>query len=96
MTLYVFAFSFVHCLPMYDFGGIMYKQIYHNLIICCINDNIVKLFLGMFKYESTTCYLHDICKLFDVQCCQSVNRSMIRYVGRLDNYVNCITCRPPI
>ena len=66
----------------------MYKQIYHNLIICCINDNIVKLFLGMFKYKSTTRYL-----LFDVQCCQSVNRSMIRYVGRLDNYVNCITCR---
>ena len=51
--------------------------------ICCINDNIVKLFLGM---------LLPTRKLFDVQCCQSVIRSMIRYVGILDNYVNCITC----
>ena len=63
----------------------MYKQIYHNLIVCCINDNIVKMFLGMFKYESTPCYLHVNCLMFN-----AVNRSMIRYVGRLDNYVNCI------
>ena len=43
----------------------MYKQIYHNLIIYCINDAIFKLFLGMFKHESTTCYLHANCLMFN-------------------------------
>ena len=35
--------------------------------------NILKMFLGMSKYESTS-YL---CTLFDIQCCQSVIRKLI-------------------
>ena len=37
--------------------------------------NILKMFLGMSKYESTS-YL---CTLFDIQCCQSVIRFMCRF-----------------
>ena len=70
----------------------MFKQIYHNLMICCINDNIVKMFLGTVYVQIGKYYLLPTGMLFDVQFCKSVNRSMIRYVGRLDNYVHCITC----
>ena len=49
--------------------------------------NILKMFLGMSKYESTS-YL---CTLFDIQCCQSVIRKLVYgFMCRLDSSVNCI------
>ena len=47
--------------------------------------NILKLFIGSSKYESTSL----LCTLFDVQCCQSVIRNMVyRFMCRLDSSVN--------
>ena len=49
--------------------------------------NILKMFLGMSKYESTS-YL---CTLFDIQCCQSVIRKLVYWcMCRLDSSVNYI------
>ena len=49
--------------------------------------NILKMFLGMSKYESTS-YL---CTRFDIQCCQSVIRKLVYgFMCRLDSYVNYI------
>ena len=50
-------------------------------------QNILKLFIGMSKYESTSL----LYTLFHVQCCQSVIRNMVyRFMCRLDSSVNCI------
>ena len=49
--------------------------------------NILKMILGMSKYESTS-YL---CTLFDIQCCQSVIRKLVYgFMCRLDSSVNYI------
>ena len=49
--------------------------------------NILKLFIDMSKYESTSLQ----CTLFDVQCSQSVIRNMVyRFICRLDSFVICI------
>ena len=45
------------------------------------------MFLGMYKYESTS-YL---CTLFDNKCCQSVISKLVYgFMCRLDSSVNCI------
>ena len=51
------------------------------------HHNILKLFIGTSKYESTSL----LCTLFDVQSCHSVIRSMVyRFICRLDSSVNYI------
>ena len=76
-----------YCSPMYT------AQLWWNYKKSTITKlqiayhNILKMFLGMSKYESTS-YL---CTLFDIQCCQSVIRKLVYgFMCRLDSSVNCI------
>ena len=76
-----------YCSPMYG------VQLWWNYKKSTLNrlhieyHNILKLFIGTSKYESTSV----LCTLFDVQCCQSVIRNMVyRFMCRLDSSVNCI------
>ena len=49
-----------------------YKKSILNILHVAYH-NILKLFIGTSKYESTSL----LCTLFDVQCCQSVIRNMV-------------------
>ena len=52
-----------------------------------VYHNIVFIFLGTSKYESTS-YL---CTLFDIQCCKSVIRKLVySSICSFDSSVNCI------
>ena len=76
-----------YCSPMYT------AQLWWNYKKSTITKlqiayhNILKMFLGMSKYESTS-YL---CTIFDIQRCQSVIRKLVYgFMCRLDSSVNCI------
>ena len=83
-TLSYLLFTYVGPIQ-HNSGGITKKSTITKLQI--VYHNILLMFLGMSKYESTS-YL---CTLFDIQCCQSVIRKLVYgFMCSLDSFVNCI------
>ena len=81
-TLSYLLFTYVYSTTLVEFTKNLPLLNYKLLII-----TFKKMFLGMSKYESTSY----ICKLFDIQCCQSVIRKLVYgFMCRLDSSANCI------